>query len=89
MIKMNIKIVDIIEPFLIGKYERVKENIKMVYIDIYLSDLEDFSHYEISNFFSELLISAVEPVNKPLTFFFVKNNLKKIIESIKEAINLI
>ncbi len=86
---MDMKIVDIIEPFLIGKYERVKEDIKMVYKDVFVSDLKDFNHYSLSNYFSELLISAVEPVNKPLTYFFVKNNHQKIIESIKEAINLI
>ena len=78
---MNTKIIDILNPFLIGKYERLKENINMVYKDIYISDLENDNPYELSNFFSELLISAVEPVNKPLTFIFVKNNLKKIIES--------
>jgi hypothetical protein len=69
---------DIMEPFLIGKYERLKEDINIIYKDVFVSDLQDNNTYELSNFFSELLQSSVKPVNKLLTFIFIKNNLKKI-----------
>ena len=85
---MDITIIDIMEPFLIGKYERLKEDINIIYKDVIVSDLEDNNTYELSNFFYELLLSAVKPENKPLTFIFIKNNLEKIIESVKESINL-
>jgi len=78
---MDTKITDIINPFLIGRYQRLKENINIIYRDVYLSDLEDFDRYELSDFFSELLLSAVDPVNKILTNIFIKNNHKKIIDS--------
>jgi len=73
---MNTQIIDIIKPFLIGRYERLKDNINDIFKDLSLSD---FNEDDIPYIFSELLITSVEPVNKPLTFIFVKENYNLII----------
>jgi hypothetical protein len=78
---MDMKIIDILNPFLIGRYERLKENFNIIYGDLLVSDLKYFDDYEISDFFSDLLLNAVTPVNKILTNIFIKNNRKKIIDS--------
>ena len=84
----DILIIDIISPYLIDRYDRLKENIIDCYKDLYISDLKDFDKYEISDFFSELLVESVKPVNKILTRSFVKNNSQEIINKIYEYIKL-
>ena len=82
----DIPIIHIISPFLTDKYERIKDNIIECYKDLYISDYKEYSHYEITYVFSDMMIEYVKPVNKPLTYIFVKNNSKEIINKIYEYI---
>lgn len=79
----DIPINDIISPFLTGKYERIKENILDCYKDLYISDYKNVDNYEISYTFTELMIEAMKPENKILTYFFVQNNSHEIIKKIR------
>lgn len=81
----DILIIDIISPFLTGRYERIKDNIIKSYKDLYISDLKDVS-YDIVYVFSDMMIDVVEPVNKILTSIFVKNNSKEIIDIINKKL---
>lgn len=82
----DILIIDIISPFLTGRYERIKDNIIECYKDLYISDLKDDKYYEIEYVFSDMMIDVVEPVNKILTSIFVKNNSKEIIGIINKKL---
>ena len=84
----DILIIDIITPFLTNKYDRIKENIIECYKDMYIKDLKGDSYYEIAYVFSDMIIDAVEPVNKILTYFFVKNHSQEIINKINEKLYL-
>ena len=82
----DILIIDIISPFLTGRYERIKDNIIECYKDLYISDLKDDNSYGIAYVFSDMMIDVVEPVNKILTSIFVKNNSKEIIDIINKKL---
>ena len=82
----DISIVEILEPFLTDKYARIKEDIIECYTDMYISDLKEDNNYEITYVFSDMMIDAVKPVNKPLTYFFVKNNSEEIIDIINKKL---
>lgn len=80
-------IVEILDNFLTDKYKRIKEDILLCYKDLYISDLKIYNNYEISHLFTDMMIDAVQPVNKVLTHIFVKNHSKEIIDIIKNYIN--
>lgn len=72
-------ITEILDNFLTEKYKRIKEDIIECYKDLYISDLKNFNDYEINDLFTKTMIDAVKPVNKILTYIFVKNHSKEII----------
>ena len=82
----DILIIDIISPFLTGKYERIKDNIIECYKDLYISDYKEYNRYEMQYVFTELMIESVKPVNKILTYFFVQNNSEEIIDIINKKL---
>ena len=79
----NISMNQILQPFLIDKYNKIKNNILTNYKDVYLNDLKNMNEYEINYMFTDMMIESVNPENKILSYFFVKNNSKEIIQKIK------
>lgn len=80
-------ITDLLNIFLTDKYKRIKDDIIECYRNLYISDLKEYNNYEISHLFSDMMIECVKPENKPLTYIFVKNHSKEIIDIIKNYIN--
>jgi hypothetical protein len=80
--RVEIPIIDILSPYLIDRYDRLKEDILNCYKNLYISDLQDYNNSEITHMFSELLVECVKPKNKILAHFFVKNNSEEIINKI-------
>lgn len=72
-------ITDLLNIFLTDKYKRIKDDIIEYYKDLYISDLKEYNKYEISHLFSNMMIDCVQPVNKIMTYQFVKNHSKEII----------
>lgn len=71
----KIEVIEIIRPFLIDRYERLKNDIIDFFKNIYITDMDaDIIH----DVFFEYLIGTVKPENKLLTKIFVKNNYDKI-----------
>ena len=71
----KIEVIYIIKPFLIDRYERLKNDIIDFFKNIYVTDLDEDNIYDV---FFEYLIDSVKPENKLLTKIFVKNNYDKI-----------
>ena len=71
----KIEVIDIIRPFLIDRYEILKDVMNDFFKNIYVTDLDEDNIYDV---FFEYLIDAVKRENKLLTKVFVKNNFDKI-----------
>ena len=71
----KIEVIDIIRPFLIDRYEILKDVMNDFFKNIYVTDLDEDIIYDV---FFEYLIDAVKRENKLLTKVFVKNNFDKI-----------
>ena len=69
------EVIDIIRPFLIDRYEILKDVMNDFFKNIYVTDLDEDNIYDV---FFEYLIDAVKRENKLLTKVFVKNNFDKI-----------
>ena len=79
---------DIVSTFMIGRYDRLKENIILIYKDFYIKDLKGDNKYEITDFFTELLIDCVKPENKILISIFIKNHSEEIISIITKYLKI-
>jgi len=75
---MNTKIIDIINPFLIGRYEKLQIGYARFFKDIFVSDFNLLSEEQVELTFFEDLVNSVKKENKLLTILFVKENYEKI-----------
>ena len=74
----KIEVIDIIKPFLIDRYERLKDEMQDFFKNIYVTDFTVLDEDNIYDVFFKYLIDSVKHENKLLTRLFVKNNYDKI-----------
>ena len=72
---------DIFCTFMI-RYDRLKEDIILIYKDFYIKNLKEYNKYGITQFFTQILIDSVKSVNKIVISIFIKNHSKEIINII-------